>query len=42
MSSAQTETEVGGAGLASLAPAVLCVGMMGLMMVGMSHTRRGG
>jgi hypothetical protein len=32
----------GGAGLASLAPVVLCAAMMGLMMVGMSRMHRGG
>jgi hypothetical protein len=32
----------GGAGLASLAPLLLCVAMMGLMMVGMSRMHRGG
>ena len=32
----------GGAGLASLAPAVVCVAMMGLMMVGMSRMHGGG
>lgn len=32
----------GGAGVASLAPAVICVAMMGLMMAGMSRMHRGG
>ena len=32
----------GGAGLASLAPIVLCAAMMGLMMAGMSRMHGGG
>lgn len=33
---------VGGAGIASLAPAVLCVAMMGVMMLAMSRMHRRG